>query len=97
MVATVGDRMAFCNFIVEIDAAADATTSEDQALESLKSFEARFDAILALAPTEVRADFQTMINASREAIAEGTVRAVEDPNVSTAGYRLDRYCSVPSK
>jgi hypothetical protein len=92
--AGVGNKPALCMFVSDIDSAANTATSPSQDLAVLRSFQPRFAQALNDAPSEVRSEVKTLVDASRSAIDTGNPSVASTDAVVNAGYQLDVYCGI---
>ncbi|HEV3226520.1 MAG TPA: hypothetical protein VGZ52_06790 [Acidimicrobiales bacterium] len=92
-----GNKTAFCNTNAAITAALSNITTADQFLTALKTQQGKFDQYVNDAPSQVKTDAQTQVNAAKKAIAANDATPLaSDTSAQAAGQRVDTFCGVAS-
>jgi hypothetical protein len=89
-----GDRTALCKFDTDIAAAGSAAQTPEQRSAVLVAFEPQFDQVVAEAPSAIKSDVRTLVDASRATMHGGGAASTDADLVAEAGHNLDRYCGT---
>ena len=92
-----GDKTAFCKTNADISAKLSRAASEAQAIDAFKSVEGQLDTYVKNAPSEVKADAQTLVDAARKVIKDNNATQFQtDQKLSAAGEHVDTFCGQKS-
>jgi hypothetical protein len=91
-----GNKAALCEFDADFNKASKSAQSEKDFLALIKSFEPRFDQVLADAPADIKRNVEIVIGGLRKIIKAGDTSAIDESGetFSEAGNQLDAYCGI---
>ena len=89
-----GDKTAFCRDNGDLDAAT-IFASPSELAQVFRDNRSKLDDLLSKAPSEVKADTQTLVDTAKVVAATGDPSPfVRDPKLQAAGQHLDSFCGV---
>ncbi|MDQ1495825.1 MAG: hypothetical protein QOG69_2308 [Actinomycetota bacterium] len=92
-----GDKAAFCKTNAEISAGLSSATSADQLVSALKTVQNKFDGYVSSAPSDVKGDAQTLVDAAKKAISSNDASPFQtDTKLQAAGSKVDSFCGQSS-